>query len=43
MKKIVAILCLSFVSLFAFEHLTADNFDQKIAGKKVVVDFYQTW
>lgn len=34
---------LGFSSLFAFEHLTSENFDEKIKGKKVVVDFYASW
>ncbi len=43
MKKILAILLLSISSLFAFENLTADNFDQKISNKNAIVDFYYTW
>ena len=39
MKKIVIVLLFSFISLFAFEELNVDNFDEKIKGKKVVVDF----
>lgn len=43
MKKILIILFFSFISLFAFEELNVNNFDEKIKGKKVVVDFYQSW
>ncbi len=43
MKKIVVALLLSLSSLFAFEHLTIDNFDEKIKDKKVIVDFYAPW
>jgi thioredoxin 1 len=43
MKKIVFILLFSFISLFAFEELNANNFDEKIKGKKVVVNFHQVW
>lgn len=43
MKKILTILLFSFASLFAFEHLTAENFDQKVKGKNAIVDFYQVW
>lgn len=43
MKKIVISLLLSVVSLFAFEHLTVENFDKKIKDKNVIVDFYATW
>ena len=43
MKKILFILLLSMGSLFAFENLTADNFDAKISNKNVIVDFYTSW
>lgn len=43
MKKLFIALLFSFSSLFAFENLTADNFDEKIKGKNVIVDFYATW
>lgn len=44
MKRILFILIfLTFGNLFAFEHLTTDNFDEKIKGKNVIVDFYATW
>ena len=43
MKKILILLSFSFVSLFAFEHLTPGNFDEKIKGKNVIIDFYATW
>jgi len=43
MKKILAILLFSITSLFAFENLTADNFDQKISNKNVIIDFYYSW
>lgn len=43
MKKILIIFCLFASSLFAFEHLTVDNIDEKIKGKKVIIDFYASW
>ena len=43
MKKIALVLLFSFISIFAFEELTADNFDEKIKDKKVVVNFHQVW
>ena len=43
MKKVIIIMLLSFVSLFAIEHLTPENFDKELKGKNVIVDFYATW
>lgn len=43
MKKIILVMFFSFVSLFAFEHLNDENFQEKIKGKNVIVDFYATW
>ena len=43
MKKLLVILFLSFSSLFAFEHLTLDNIENKIKDKNVIIDFYATW
>jgi thioredoxin 1 len=43
MKKILLFLFLAFGTLFAFEELTVDNFDQKIKGKNVVVDFHSPY
>jgi thioredoxin 1 len=43
MKKFFILFLLSFASLFAFENLTSDNFDQKVSNKNVIVDFYYTW
>lgn len=43
MKKLVLILFFSFISLFAFEELTVDNFDKKISNKNVIIDFYAIW
>lgn len=43
MKKILLILFFAFSSLFSFEELTSENFDQKIANKNVIVDFYAVW
>ena len=40
MKKLLIFLLLSIGTLFAFENLTADNFDEKISNKNVIVDFY---
>lgn len=43
MKKTLIAFLLSFTSLFAFEHLTPENFQEKLKGKNVIVDFYATW
>ena len=43
MKKVLIMLLFSFASLFAFEHLNADNFDAKVSGKNVIIDFYYEW
>lgn len=44
MKKILLfLLFLTLGNLFAFEHLTKENFDSKLKGKNVIVDFYATW
>jgi thioredoxin 1 len=43
MKKLLLILLFGFSTLFAFEDITADNFDQKVKNKNVIVDFYYTW
>lgn len=44
MKKIfISLLFLTLGNLFAFEHLTPSNFDEKIKGKNVIVDFYAPW
>ncbi|QKJ24439.1 thioredoxin family protein [Poseidonibacter lekithochrous] len=43
MKKIVFILLLSVASAFAFEELNMDNFESKIKGKNVIIDFYAVW
>lgn len=43
MKKILIFLFLAFGTLFAFEELTTNNFDQKIKGKNVLVDFHSPY
>lgn len=43
MKKILLVLFFAFSSLFAFEDLTKENFDQEIANKNAIVEFYATW
>lgn len=44
MKKLLLVLLFAFFSsLFAFEDLTVDNFEQKVSKGNVVVDFYATW
>ena len=40
MKKLLFVLLLSIGTLFAFENLTANNFDQKVSNKNVMIDFY---
>jgi len=43
MEKIVLSLVFSIISLFAFEELNSDNFESKIKGKNVIVDFHAVW
>ena len=43
MKKLALVLLFGFSSLFAFEELNVDNFDQKISEGNVIVDFYAVW
>lgn len=43
MKKLLLFLSLSFSSLFAFEHLTLENIEDKLKNKNVIIDFYATW
>lgn len=43
MKKIILILLAGVLSLFAYEELSIDNFDSKIKGKNVIIDFYASW
>jgi len=43
MKKLLLFLSLSFSSLFAFEHITLENIEDKIKNKNVIIDFYATW
>lgn len=43
MKKLVLIMLFSVVSLFAFEELNIDNFEEKIKDKNAIVDFYAVW
>ena len=43
MKKIVLALLFSIISLFAYEELNIDNFDEKIKDKNVIIDFYAVW
>lgn len=43
MKRFFILFCLFTLNLFAFEHLTVDNIDEKLKGKKVILDFYASW
>lgn len=43
MKKLLAVLFLSFTSLFAFENLTQENMQSKLENKNVIIEFYATW
>ena len=40
MKKNILFLLLSFCSLFAFEDLTLENFEEKTSGKNIILKFY---
>jgi len=41
--KIIFVLLLSFISLFAFEHLNPNTIEKRLAGKNVIIDFYASW
>ena len=43
MKKIFLMFLFSIVSVFAYEELNIDNFEEKIKGKNVIIDFYAVW
>ena len=43
MKKILLIVAFLVTNIFAFEHLTVENIDEKLKDKKVILDFYATW
>lgn len=43
MKKIVLILVFFGVSLFAFEAINQENFDEKVSGQNTMVKFTATW
>ena len=40
MKKLIITTFLFISPLFAFEDLTAENFEEKTLGKNVILDFY---
>jgi len=40
MKKTIIFFSFLISTLFAFEDLTLENFEEKTAGKKVILDFY---
>ena len=43
MKKIFLIFLISVMGAYAYEELSIDNFEEKIKGKNVIVDFYAPW
>ena len=43
MKKKFFLFLFSVISVFAFEELNMDNFEDKIKGKNVIIDFYAPW
>ena len=43
MKKIILLMLISIASLFAYEELTVDNFDEIIKDKNAIIDFYAVW
>ena len=43
MKKVFFMFLFGAISLFANEELNMDNFEEKIKGKNVIVDFYAPW
>lgn len=40
MKKVLLFLFFALSSVFAFEDLEMDNFDEKVKNKNVIIDFY---
>lgn len=43
MKKIFIFFLFSFTSLFAFEQITKADFEEKLANKNVIIDFYSVY
>ncbi|WP_265936985.1 hypothetical protein [Halarcobacter bivalviorum] len=43
MKKFLFLFLFSFSSLFAFEELSEIDFEDKIANKNVIIDFYSVY
>ncbi len=43
MKKTIILLLFLYSSIFAFENLTSKNFEEKVKGKNVIIDFYKTY
>ena len=43
MKKVFLVFLISLTTLFAYEELNMNNFESKIKGKNVIVDFYAPW
>lgn len=43
MKKVFLVFLISVMTLFAYEELNMNNFESKIEGKNVIVDFYAPW
>lgn len=43
MKNVFLALLFGLTSLLAFEEITAENFDQKVANKRVIIDFHAPW
>lgn len=43
MKKVLVFILLAINFSYAFEELNLNNFEEKIKGKNVIVDFYAPW
>ena len=43
MKKLLISFLFLFSSLYSYEELNIDNFDEKIKGKNAIIDFYAPW
>lgn len=43
MKRVLIFILLMINFVYAFEELNSQNFEEKIKGKNVIIDFYAPW